>query len=246
MRSRSVALAGVVALALFAGGCGEDDISGVVPPLPTPADLSGFTISTGTLSPSFSPGNTAYIIGPGIVPSSITVTPTAAESGATIHVNGTLVASGAESPPIDLAVRMNGITVLVTAPGGMMVKGYAIIVFRSGPQAQEAYLKASNTANRDEFGSAVAISGDTIVVGTPYQAANSSAAYVFARTGGAWSQQAYLKASNTAAFDSFGHAVAVDGDTIVVRAWHESSNATGVNGDQNNNALDAGAVYVFR
>lgn len=59
-------------------------------------------------------------------------------------------------------------------------------------------------------------------------------------------QQAYLKASNTDAGDSFGFSVAVSGDTIVVGARNESSNATGVNGDQtNNNVFDAGAAYVF-
>ncbi len=50
-------------------------------------------------------------------------------------------------------------------------------------------------------------------------AADSGAAYVFTRTGGVWSQQAYLKASNTDASDQFGLAVAVSGDTVVVGAY---------------------------
>ena len=59
-------------------------------------------------------------------------------------------------------------------------------------------------------------------------------------------QQAYIKASNTDARDSFGSAVAIDGDTLIVGATGERSNATGVNGDQSNNdALFSGAVYVF-
>jgi len=58
-------------------------------------------------------------------------------------------------------------------------------------------------------------------------------------------QQAYLKASNTGALDDFG-AVAVSGDTMVVGAPGESSNATGVNADQSDNsAPESGAVYVF-
>ncbi len=59
-------------------------------------------------------------------------------------------------------------------------------------------------------------------------------------------QQAYLKASNTAANDYFGLSVAVSGDTVVVGAYWEDSGATGVNGNQaDNSALDSGAAYVF-
>jgi FG-GAP repeat len=63
-------------------------------------------------------------------------------------------------------------------------------------------------------------------------------------------QQAYLKASNTDtdmnAYDEFGISVAVSGDTVVVGAYGESSNATGVNGNQSNNRASlSGAAYVF-
>src|SRR6185369_5743297 len=77
--------------------------------------------------------------------------------------------------------------------------------------------------------------------------ANSAgAAYVFVRNGTTWSQQAYLKASNTEAGDVFGHPVAVSGNTVVIGAVLEASSATGVNGNQsNNNAPEAGAAYVF-
>ena len=99
--------------------------------------------------------------------------------------------------------------------------------------SQQAYLKASNTEAGDNFGYAVAVDGDTVVVGAVGESSNATgvngdqtnnsapaagAAYVFTRTGGAWSQQAYLKASNTGANDYFGYAVAVDGDTVVVGA----------------------------
>ncbi len=129
------------------------------------------------------------------------------------------------------------------------------------PVAQQAYLKASNTGASDQFGRSMAVSGDTIVVGAPFEdsnatgvngnqadnsAADSGAAYVFIRSGGTWSQQAYLKASNTNAGDFFGASVSVSGDTIVVGAPGEASNATGVNGNQSNNSVfGAGAAYVF-
>jgi uncharacterized membrane protein len=140
--------------------------------------------------------------------------------------------------------------------------GAAYVFTRTeGMWSQQAYLKASNTEAGDKFGLAVAISGDTIVVGAFFedsaatgingnQADNSTpdsgVAYVFTRTAGMWSQQAYLKASNTDGDDLFGVIVAVDGDTIVVGAWGESSAATGVNGNQtDNSASAAGAAYLF-
>src|SRR5262249_21137182 len=127
--------------------------------------------------------------------------------------------------------------------------------------AQQAYLKASNTNAGDLFGGTVAISGDTVVVGAPSEASvatgvngnqgdnsapTAGAAYGFARSGGVWTQQAYLKASNTNAGDLFGGSVAISGDTVVVGAPFEASVATGVNGNQGDNTAPlAGAVYVF-
>src|SRR6185436_3414152 len=112
----------------------------------------------------------------------------------------------------------------------------------------------------DSFGR-VAVSGETVVVGAPAEGSNatgvngnqsdnsatsSGAAYIFVRNGTNWSQQAYLKASNTGAGDAFGGSVAVSGDTVLVGAWGEDSDAIGVNGNQNNNNADrAGAAYVF-
>ena len=65
------------------------------------------------------------------------------------------------------------------------------------------------------------------------------------RSGTNWSQQAYLKASNTDAADNFGSSVAGAGDSVFVGAPREDSNATGVNGDENNNSVNSGAAYAF-
>lgn len=125
---------------------------------------------------------------------------------------------------------------------------------------QQAYIKASNTGSNDTFGSSVAISGDTVVVGARFEDSNATgvngnqfnefafqagAAYVFVRTAHVWSQQAYLKASNTDSSDEFGN-VAISGDTVVIGAPGERSNTTGVGGNQtDNSAENAGAAYVF-
>ena len=115
---------------------------------------------------------------------------------------------------------------------------------------EQAYLKASNTDRGDYFGFSVSLSGDTLAVGAPFEdssatgvdgnqnddsAQDSGAVYVFTRSNGVWSQQAYLKASNTDSYDNFG-SVSLSGDTLAVGAPFEDSNATGVDGDQNDNS----------
>ena len=141
--------------------------------------------------------------------------------------------------------------------------GAAYVYVRTGTTwSQQAYLKASNPDDNDEFGAAVSISGDTIVVGAFREGSAavgvngsqgndpsggaSGAAYVFVRTGTDWSQQAYLKASNTDGSDTFGSTVAISGNTAVIGAPREESRAVGVDGDQADNTFPlAGAAYVF-
>ena len=106
-------------------------------------------------------------------------------------------------------------------------------------------------------GVSVAIDGDTLAVGAQFEASGNGsqsddsapgagAVYVFTRTGGAWTQQAYLKASNPDAGDQFGVAVALAGDTLAVGAIGEASECEGINhAGNNNNAPGSGAAYVF-
>ncbi len=105
--------------------------------------------------------------------------------------------------------------------------------------AERPMLTADDRAANDEFGYAVAIDGDTAVVGMPGEdnPDNSGAAFVYTRdSSGTWSQVAKLRASDPNAQDRIGLSVAVhedtsNGDTIVVGAPHHSSSK--------------GAVYVF-
>jgi len=94
-------------------------------------------------------------------------------------------------------------------------------------------------------------SGATGIDGDPLDdsAQGSGAVYVYRFDGNGWSQQAFVKASNTGAGDGFGAAVALsaDGNMLVVGADGESSGATGLNGDQNDDSVsDSGAAYIFR
>src|SRR5581483_1424621 len=154
------------------------------------------------------------------------------------------------------AVAISGVTLVVGAPGedsdttgvnhAAPRSGAAYVFTRVRPTwVEQARLKAFNAAAGDGFGTSVAISGSTVVVGAPQQGNGSGAAYVFVGDAGAWSAQAYLKASNADPGDNFG-TVGVSGDLIVVGAPGESSSARGVNGDPNDNTAPAsGAAYLF-
>ncbi|MEP7273521.1 MAG: hypothetical protein ABI882_18635, partial [Acidobacteriota bacterium] len=177
--------------------------------------------------------------------------------GWSIAVSGDTVIVGAVNEK-SAATGINGDQTSNSAP----FSGAAYVFVRiGGVWSQQAYLKASNTGANDAFGHSVAISGDTIVVGAPYEdssatgingngannaSPDSGAAYVYVRTAGVWSQQAYLKASNTGTGDRFGYSVAASGDTVLVGADGEDSSATGVNGNAtDNSAEDSGAGYAF-
>lgn len=145
----------------------------------------------------------------------------------------------------------------------------AVYVLRrldGGVWIREAYVKASNTDAHDNFGCSVSLSsdGNVLAVGalgedssavgvdgdeSGNDAPQSGAAYVFRRDITRWTQDAYIKASNTDASDDFGTRVSISGDgaVLAIGATGESSAATGIGGDEtNNDAAEAGAVYVIR
>lgn len=134
--------------------------------------------------------------------------------------------------------------------------------------SQVAYIKASNTGASENYAQDMVLSDDgkTLAVGAEGEDSNASgisidgtgeadnssldsgAIYVYTLIGSTWSQQAYIKASNSEASDGFGRLpdLSADGNILTVSAPGESSNAVGINGDQtNNSAANAGAVYVF-
>lgn len=110
------------------------------------------------------------------------------------------------------------------------------------PVSQVAKLLASDGDLEDEFGYAVAISGDTAVIGARHNndaGANSGAAYVFTRNFGGsdqWAEVAKLLPSDLAAVDIFGIAVSISGNTILV----------GSIGDDNVGPYSSsGSAYIF-
>ena len=131
--------------------------------------------------------------------------------------------------------------------------------------SQQAYVKASNTGANDNFGWSVALSadGNKLATGAFGEASNASgigglqtdnstnragAVYVFTRSAGTWSQQAYVKASNAGADDNFGWAIALsaDGNTLATASNLEDSGAIGINGNQGDNSVSSsGSVYIY-
>ena len=177
--------------------------------------------------------------------------------GSSVAISGELVVVGAHQEDSS-STGVNGNQTV----RGAYSSGAAYIFERSsGVWSQQAYLKASNADPGDQFGSSVAISGELVVVGAWLESGGargvnvdevsnnrtaSGAAYIFERASGVWSQRAYLKASNADVDDNFGASVAISEELVVVGAWHECSNATGVNGSQSNNsAVNSGAAYIF-
>jgi FG-GAP repeat len=133
--------------------------------------------------------------------------------------------------------------------------GSAYLLQRDGHGVWTIFKKltAKEGGASDLFGSTVAISGDTIVVGALYEnhdtngdgsnEANVGAAYVFERNNGGinnWGQVIKLVAEDGSAGDRFGRAVAIDGDTIVIGAYLESHDD-----DNGSEVENAGAAYVF-
>jgi uncharacterized repeat protein (TIGR01451 family) len=165
-------------------------------------------------------------------------------SGTTWTQQQKLVASdGAASDALGTSVSVFGDTAVAGAPGadtGAGVDAGAAYVFvRSGTTwTEQQKLVASDGAASDSLGAAVSLSVDTAVIGAPQgdaTSADTGSAYVFVRSGTAWTEQQKLVASDALAGDELGQALSVSGDTVVVGAPLGDAPGT----------PDAGAAYVF-
>ena len=129
-------------------------------------------------------------------------------------------------------VSLSGDTAVIGAFGRNFGIGSAYVYVRaSGIWSLQQELNASDGAGNDHLGVSVSVNGDTAVVGAPNKSGQQGAAYVFARSGGVWSQQQELTASDGAANAGFGTSASVSGDTAVIGDWNKNNNQ--------------GAAYVF-
>lgn len=173
---------------------------------------------------------------------------------------------------VAVALSADGDTLAVGARGEDGVIGAAYVFRRGGTTwARQARVTAANADIGDFFGNSIALSddGDTLAVGAPgddssFRAVglggaaesdnsgdNNGAVHVFTFSDGDWTQQAYVKASNSGSGDAFGTSVALsgDGDTLAVGAFGEDSFHDSVSedgqGEDDDSGDDNGAAYIF-
>jgi hypothetical protein len=122
---------------------------------------------------------------------------------------------------------------------GATSSGSAYIFVRSGTNwTQQAKLTASDAAEGDAFGISVSIDGDYAIVGAngnDDDGSLSGSAYIFKRSGTAWSQQDKLTASDANGADQFGSSVSIDGDYAIVGAQYDDDDGT-----------SSGSAYIFK
>ena len=169
--------------------------------------------------------------------------------------NGTTLAVGATGED-SLSNTVNS-----TPNEGAANAGAAYVFTRAsgvgGSWTEQAYVKASDAGASAQFGHSLALSrtGATLAIGAVLDrdqaGKDTGAAYVFSRAfgvGGTWTQQANPTAFNANAGDLFGDSVALSGDaaTLAVGARFEDSSSTGVDSTPDEDAVRAGAVYIFQ
>ena len=153
-----------------------------------------------------------------------------------------LAEDGASGDDFGAAVAVEGNVAVVGAPedddDGSSSGAAYVFRFDGSGWAQEQKLTASDGQSFDDYGFAVAVSGDTIVVGAPRDdtAAGDRAgsAYVYRFDGKSWNEEDHLFAMDAGGDDRFGHSVSIDDDTILVGAINHDDGAS-----------NAGAGYVF-
>jgi len=124
----------------------------------------------------------------------------------------------------------------------------------------EVYLKATQDSDM-AFGTAVALSSGMVAVGAPLEDSDatningdddnssevdSGAVYIFALENNNWEFEVYAKSSNTDGGDLFGEALVFYGENLVVGARTEDSGTNGIDSTPDEDATDAGAVYIVR
>lgn len=171
----------------------------------------------------------------------LVVAPLAAAQTAWVEHASLVAEDPEEGSRFGAAVAFDGVTAAVGAPArpdpGSAAGAVHLFERSDGGFAARPMLRPADIRSGDRFGSALALDGDTLVVGAPDEddpGRDSGAAFVYVRSGGSWSRQAKLAPADLEEGDRFGHAVAVDDDLAIVTA--PTKDAT---------AELAGVAYVF-
>jgi hypothetical protein len=137
-------------------------------------------------------------------------------------------------------IALDGDTLATSAPGVVH------IFTRSGSEwTKQVSLTSFNADASSGFGSAVALKGDLLVVGSACDGC-AGAVSTFVRSGNEWKNGAFVKPANVDAGDALGFSVALSGTRVIAGAPREDSNATSFNQNSANNATtDSGAALIF-
>jgi hypothetical protein len=142
------------------------------------------------------------------------------------------------------SVALDGDTAVVGASrhnhaGAGTGSGSAFVFTRSGGVwTQQQELWGDNVSTNDMYGVSVAVSGDMVLVGAElhwYLGQPMGSAYVFTRSGTAWTQQKQLTPPDGASYDYFGQSVALVGDRALI----------GSSGHDHTTTNKSGACYIF-
>jgi hypothetical protein len=230
--------------------CAARDDHGVC--LPCPAGFLGadakscspglisLAASSGTLSPAFDPQTTEYTLEVPLLSERVTWM-LEAPSTAEVHINGRSLEGKLEWTTPALQFGDTEVLIALSASGSKS-RTYTVTLKRNGmqlPQVTSPFPSAG-----DAFGTSLAISGDLMLVGAPYEdgseskpagdpdeaAKDSGAAYLFERTAAGWMYRAYLKAETPRAGAHFAFNLAIDGTRFAI----------GVPSDP-----DGGSVYTY-
>ncbi len=152
-----------------------------------------------------------------------------------------------------VAINKNGTMLVAGSPGNNNLIGSVRIYIRdsNGAWRHDTHIQQQGAASNENFGGALAVASTskTIAVGARgLGLGQTGSVYVYKKSGTVWRQEAKLRSSVIDSYDYFGSSVALsdDGNTLVVGAQGEDSNATGINGSAtNNSSAGSGAVYVF-
>lgn len=229
------------------------DATGVVVRCPsTVSALAALELSGGSLTPAFDPKVRSYSARvrtsffASATPAMTTITATTASPSARIVLGSVPLVSGQPSAPFALVPGRNPVE-LTVSPAALEAPSTTYAIAIEG-RAHD-YLKAPSVRAAAAFGAAIAVSGDTLVVGArlfggadPTTSA-FGAVFVFRRTAAGWLQEAQLSGPATAIGTQFGAAVAISGDTLAVGAPSDS----GIDPSNANDPgkSEAGAAYVF-
>jgi trimeric autotransporter adhesin len=232
------------------GGCPARDGQGVC--LPCPAGFLGsdakscspglisLEVSSGTLEPAFDPKTTEYTVRVPFLTQELTLRyalPPATE----LLIDGRAASSKTEWTASSLELGKSEVVFTLTASEAT-TRMYTIQIERM--LKQDSLISSPFPSAGDAFGTSVAISGDWLIAGAPYEdgsapmpdgapdeaTKDSGAAYLFERTESGWVNRAYLKAEMPRASARFGWNVAIDGKRFAVGAPYEAN---------------AGSVYVY-